>query len=76
MAKRILMKNLTDKEIISALEKHSSILKKYKVKKIGLFGSYVRGEQRENSDIDFIVEFEEPSFDNFMDLAFYLEIFP
>jgi hypothetical protein len=66
-------KKLTDKEIIKILRKQTDILRKYGVKKIGLFGSYVRGEQKEGSDIDFLVEFEEPSFDNFMDLAFYLE---
>lgn len=66
-------KNLTDKKIMGALKKHSNILRKYKVKKIGLFGSYVRGEQRKHSDIDFLVELEESTFDNFMDLAFFLE---
>jgi len=66
-------KELTDKEIMSQLKKHKGLLKKYKVKRIGLFGSYVRGEQKKHSDIDFLVEFEEPNFDNFMDLAFSLE---
>ncbi len=64
---------LTDKVILETLKKHKEILKKYGVKRIGLFGSFVRGEQKEHSDIDFLVEFEKPSFDNFMDLAFYLE---
>ncbi len=66
-------KRLTDKEITKALREHNDILEKYQVKRIGLFGSYVRGEQKEDSDIDFLVEFEKPDFDNFMDLAFYLE---
>lgn len=66
-------KNLTSKEIIKILKEHRAILKKYDVKKIGLFGSYVKGEQKEDSDMDFIVEFEKPSFDNFMNLIFYLE---
>ena len=34
-------------------------LKKYKVKSIALFGSYVRNEQKDDSDIDFLVEFGE-----------------
>ena len=34
-------KELTDKDIISLLKKHKDLLKKYKVKRIGLFGSYV-----------------------------------
>ena len=54
-------KELTDKEIISLLKKHKDLLKKYKVKRIGLFGSYVRGEQKKRSDIDFLVEFEDPT---------------
>jgi uncharacterized protein len=66
-------KELTDKEILSLLKKHKDLLKKYKVKRIGLFGSYVRGQQRKHSDIDFLVEFIEPTFDNFMDLVFDLE---
>ena len=65
--------NLTGQEIIEALKKRSDILRKYTVRRIGLFGSYARGEQRKNSDIDFLVEFEEPSFDNFMGLSYYLE---
>ncbi len=66
-------KNSTALEIISTLKKQRNILRKYKVKRIGLYGSYVRGEQRKRSDIDFLVEFEEATFDNFMDLAFFLE---
>ena len=66
-------KELTEKEIMVLLKEHRDILRKYKVKRIGLFGSYVRGEQKRQSDIDFLVEFEEPTFDNFMDLAFYFE---
>lgn len=32
---------------------------KYKVKEIGIFGSYVRGQQTKQSDVDVLVEFEE-----------------
>jgi len=66
-------RNLTYQEITSSLKEHSDIMRKYKVKRIGLFGSYVRGEEKKNSDIDFLVEFEEPTFDNFMELVFFLE---
>ena len=34
------------------------ILDRYKAKEIGLFGSFARGEQQEQSDIDVLVEFE------------------
>jgi predicted nucleotidyltransferase len=33
---------------------------KYKVKSLGIFGSYVRGEQKKRSDLDVLVEFSEP----------------
>ena len=33
---------------------------KYKVKTIGVFGSYIRGEQKRESDLDVLVEFSEP----------------
>lgn len=51
-------KILTKDEIIERLGQKREALPKYKVRQIGLFGSYVRNEQRENSDIDFLVEFE------------------
>lgn len=64
---------LNSEKIINILKKNKNILIKYGVKKIGLFGSFVRGEQKKYSDIDFIVELENPDFDNFMELVFYLE---
>jgi uncharacterized protein len=51
----------------------SELQKRFKVKNIGVFGSYVRGEQKQQSDIDVLVEFEEPvGLFEFMDLEFYL----
>ena len=64
---------LTAEDIIGVLGEHSDMLKKLSVKKIGLFGSYARGEQKARSDVDFLVELEKPTFDNFMDLVFSLE---
>ena len=52
------MKNMD--EIIKILTEHKEELKKkYKIKEIKIFGSYARGEQKETSDIDIIVDFEE-----------------
>ena len=59
--------------IIGILREHGDMLKKYRVKRIGLFGSYTQGKQNRRSDIDFLVEFEQPNFDDFMSLASYLE---
>lgn len=64
---------LTRERILSLLREHETTLKKYTVRKMGLFGSYARNEARKDSDVDLIVEFEEPTFDNFMDLTSYLE---
>jgi len=50
----------TLKEIIEAIKKRKKVLQeKYKVKEIGIFGSYVRGEQTEKSDVDILVDFYE-----------------
>ena len=49
------------------------IKKRFGVRKIGLFGSAVRGEARPDSDVDILVEFETPTFDRYMDLKFHLE---
>lgn len=64
----------TKKEIIKILKSKKDFLKKkYKVKNIALFGSYVRGENRPTSDIDILVEFYEPiSLLKFIELENYL----
>jgi predicted nucleotidyltransferase len=56
-------------------ERDDEIKSKFHVSSIGVFGSFARGEGREESDIDVLVEFEEgfKTFDNFMDLKYYLE---
>ena len=62
-------------EIKEVLKEHKEELReKFKVKEIGVFGSYVRGEQKKRgSDIDILVEFEEPiGLFKFMDLEEYL----
>jgi len=61
-------------EIKEILTKNREMLrKKFKIKEIGLFGSYVRGEQKETSDVDILVEFEEtPTLLEFVELENYL----
>jgi uncharacterized protein len=49
------------------------LLREYFVNKIGLFGSYVREEQTEKSDIDILVEFTRPVGFEFIELKDYLE---
>ena len=62
-------------EILNVLDKNRSHIRTLGVKRIGLFGSFVRGEQNLDSDIDLLVEFEigRKTFDNFMELSFFLE---
>lgn len=66
---------LKTKDIMDGMEQNKELIKKYGVKRIGLFGSYARNEQRTESDIDILVEFEKgkKTFDNYMELKFYLE---
>ncbi len=66
---------LTNKNIMKKVEDNLASIKKFGVKKIGLFGSYLSNEQTDDSDIDFLVEFKRgnKTFDNYMELKFYLE---
>lgn len=66
---------ISDEFILQQLKKNMRIIKGYGVKKIGLFGSYIRNEQTSESDIDILVEFEKgkKTFDNYMNLKFFLE---
>jgi len=50
-------------------EYKEEIKEKYKVKEIGVFGSYVKGKQQETSDIDILVEFEEGARLSLLDIA-------
>ncbi len=50
---------MTKEDIKRVLVANREILRRYKIKSIALFGSYVRNEQKEDSDIDFLVDFRE-----------------
>jgi len=63
-------------DVLQMLKEHEILIKeKFGVKRIGIFGSFARGEEKSGSDIDVLVEFDETkiTFDNYMDLKFYLE---
>jgi len=66
------MKNFT--EIKEILETMKPVLEQqYKVKEIGVFGSYAKYKQQEKSDLDILVEFEEtPTLLQFINLKNYL----
>ena len=63
-------------EIERKLEKKKAYIKEtFHVSEIGLFGSFIRGEQNASSDIDALVEFEKghKDFFNYVRLKYYLE---
>ncbi len=62
--------------VVEMLRKNEDTIKKrYGVKRIGIFGSFARGEEREGSDVDILVEFDKgrKTFDNYMDLKYFLQ---
>lgn len=61
---------------VTILKEHENIIKgKFNVSRIGVFGSFARGESGGKSDVDVLVEFQPgyKTFDNYMDLKYYLE---
>lgn len=62
-------------DILTKLKELKPIIAaRYKAKEVGLFGSFVRGEQNANSDIDILVEFEdEADLFDWIGLTLYLE---
>ena len=65
----------TKEELFNVLQQHKDTIKSYGVNKIGLFGSFVKGSQNAESDVDLLVEFlpNKKNFRNFINLAFFLE---
>lgn len=55
------------------LVEHQPHLRSLGVRRIGLFGSYAREVATLNSDIDFLATIDEPSFDRYMEVRFFLE---
>ena len=60
-------------ELLGIIEKNADVIRRFGVRRLGLFGSVSRGEGYPGSDLDFIVEFENVTFDAYMDLKFFLE---
>jgi hypothetical protein len=62
--------------VLVVLREHESILReRFGVEKIGIFGSFARGEERPDSDVDVLVVYRkgQKTFDNYMDTKLYLE---
>ncbi|OQX79821.1 MAG: DNA polymerase subunit beta [Bacteroidetes bacterium 4484_249] len=66
---------LTKNKILQVLKEKKEIFAKYGVDRIGLFGSYSKGKQNHNSDIDILIDFnsEQETFDNLMKIYDILE---
>jgi predicted nucleotidyltransferase len=64
------MKNNVVKKI-SGMQRELS--ERFTVVRIGVFGSFIRGDEGADSDVDIVVELAEPTLDNYMDLKFRLE---
>ena len=62
-------------DIVSAIRKNKDKIGSFGIKRLGIFGSFVREEQRSQSDVDLLAEFEKDSktFDNFIHACFLLE---
>jgi len=65
----------TKEDILDALQASRDQLLALGVRRLGVFGSFVRGQQHPTSDVDLLVEFEQgqKTFDHFMNLSFLLE---
>ncbi|HYU32930.1 MAG TPA: nucleotidyltransferase family protein [Thermoanaerobaculia bacterium] len=65
----------TKEDILRFIAENQARIRALGVRRIGLFGSFVRGEQQPESDIDLLVDFEplRKTFDHFMELSFFLE---
>ena len=63
----------TPDDILKTIEANREKLKLFGVRSLGLFGSAVRGEAAEGSDLDFLVDLKKKTFDGYMDLKEFLE---
>lgn len=59
--------------VLQELSDHAAELRAMGVRKLAVFGSIASGSARDDSDLDFLVELDEKTFDAYMDVKFYLE---
>jgi len=65
---------MAQNDILSCLRARKKELQdKFTVRRIGVFGSHARGDADLHSDVDVLVELDQPTFDHYMDLKFFLE---
>lgn len=61
------------KKIIAEIEKRRKELRARGVKKLGLFGSYLKGKQKKGSDVDLLISLEKVDTDSYLGTWVYLE---
>jgi uncharacterized protein len=64
---------MSKQDILQTLSANEAKIKSFGVRSLSLFGSSARGEDTPQSDLDFIVDFQNKSFDSYMDLKLFLE---
>jgi predicted nucleotidyltransferase len=64
---------MTRDDILATIRTNEMRLRALSVRELALFGSFARGEATDSSDIDFLVEFEHKTFDNYLDTKELLE---
>jgi predicted nucleotidyltransferase len=64
---------MTRDEILDLIDANRARLAVLGVVELALFGSHARGDAGPQSDVDFLVEFSEKSFDRYMDLKEFLQ---
>lgn len=61
-------------EVLRTLQRNQKEIRRFGVRSLRLFGSVARGDNAEDSDVDFLVDFEEaPTFSGYMKLRIFLE---
>jgi predicted nucleotidyltransferase len=65
----------TKEDLLTLIQAHQDQINAFGVSKLGIFGSFSRGQQGKESDVDKLVEFRPgcKTFDNFIHLALFLE---
>lgn len=61
-------------KILEVIGQNKEALRRYGVRRIGLFGSFARNQSTDASDLDFLVELEKKTFDAYMGLKSFLEV--
>ncbi len=65
---------MTNQQVLSILKKEkTNLANRFGIEELALFGSYARGDENPNSDVDLLVSFKSIDFNNLMSAYIYLE---